>query len=106
MVTFIIVNLNFAAIVVLSLLSLFGQVREATNIHQTCERMLYPWTNKSLNIQNAQCNCVMTISPEERESRLRKMRKDGKDTLLEHYSALFVQFMDEADALFSRGDHA
>ena len=43
---------------------------------------------------------------EERESRLRKMRKDGKDTLLEHYSALFVQFMDEADALFSRGDHA
>ena len=48
----------------------------------------------------------MTISPEERESRLRKMRKDGKDSLLEHYSALFVQFMDEADALFSRGDHA
>jgi len=26
----------------------------------------------------------MTISPEERESRLRKMRKDGKDFLLEH----------------------
>ena len=48
----------------------------------------------------------MTISPEERESRLRKMRKDGKDFLLEHYSALFVQFMDEADALFPRGDHA
>ena len=58
------------------------------------------------NIQNAQCDCVMTISPEERESRLRKMRKDGKDSLLEHYSALFVQFVDEADALFSRGDHA
>ena len=35
-----------------------------------------------------------------------KMRKDGKDSLLEHYSALFVQFVDEADALFSRGDHA
>jgi hypothetical protein len=34
------------------------------------------------------------------------MRKDGKDTFLELYSALFVQFMDEADALFSRGDHA
>jgi hypothetical protein len=48
----------------------------------------------------------MTISPEERESRLRKMRKDGKDTFLELYSALFVQFMDEADALFSRGDRA
>jgi hypothetical protein len=30
-----------------------------------------------------------------------KMRKDGKDSLLEHYSALFVQFVDEADALFS-----
>lgn len=45
----------------------------------------------------------MTISPEERESRLRKMRKD---TFLELYSALFVQFMDEADALFSRGDRA
>ena len=58
------------------------------------------------NIQNAQCDCVMTIRPEERESRLRKMRKDGKDTLLELYSALFVQFMDEADALFSRGNHA
>lgn len=25
---------------------------------------------------------------------------------LEHYSAVFVQFTDEADALFSRGDHA
>ena len=58
------------------------------------------------NIQNAQCDCVMTIRPEERESRLRKMRKDGKDTLLELYSALFVQFMDEADAFFSRGNHA
>jgi hypothetical protein len=57
------------------------------------------------NIQNAQCDCVTTIRPEERESRLRKMRKDGKDTLLELYFALFVQFMDEADALFSRGDH-
>jgi hypothetical protein len=61
---------------------------------------------RDVNIQNAQCDCVMTISPEERESRLRKMRKDGKDTLLEHYSILLVQFMDEADALFSRGDHA
>ena len=29
-----------------------------------------------------------------------------KISLLEHYSAPFVQFMDEADALFSRGDHA
>ena len=58
------------------------------------------------NIQNAKCDCVMTISPEERESRLRKMRKDGKDTLWELYSAVFVQFMDEADALFSWGDHA
>jgi hypothetical protein len=58
------------------------------------------------NIQNAMCDCVMTISPEERESRLRKMRKDGKDTLLELYSAVFVQFMDEADALLSWGDHA
>ena len=48
----------------------------------------------------------MIISPEERESRLRKIRKDGKVSLLEHYSAPFVQFMDEADALFSRGDHA
>jgi hypothetical protein len=48
----------------------------------------------------------MTINPEEREIRLRNMWKDGKDLLLEHYSALFVQFMDEADALFSRGDHA
>ena len=32
--------------------------------------------------------------------------KEGKNSLLEHYSALFVQFIDEADALFSRGDHA
>jgi hypothetical protein len=48
----------------------------------------------------------MTISPEERENRLRKMMKDGRDLLLEHYSDLFVQFMDEADVLFSRGDHA
>ena len=32
--------------------------------------------------------------------------KVGKDSLLGHYSALFVQFIDEADALFSRGDHA
>jgi|GEM_PF-6788049 len=40
MVTFIIVSLNFAAIVVLLLLSLFGQVLEATNIHQTSERIL------------------------------------------------------------------
>ena len=48
----------------------------------------------------------MTISPEERESRLRKLMKEGKDSLLEHYSALFVQFIDEADALFSRGVHA
>jgi hypothetical protein len=62
-------------------------------------------TNKRLNIQNAQCNFVMTIGPEERESRLRKMRKKNKDSLLEHYSVLFVQFMDEADALYSRGDH-
>jgi hypothetical protein len=50
-------------------------------------------------------NYIM-ISPEERESRLRKMMKEGKNSLLEHYSALFVQFIDEADALFSRGDHA
>jgi hypothetical protein len=48
----------------------------------------------------------MTISPEERENRLHKTMKDGRDSLLEHYSALFVQFMDEADALFSRGDNA
>lgn len=46
------------------------------------------------------------ISLEERESRLHKMMKEGKNSLLEHYSALFVQFIDEADALFSRGDYA
>ena len=46
------------------------------------------------------------ISLEERESSLRKMMKESKNSLLEHYSALFIQFIDEADTLFSRGDHA
>ncbi len=46
------------------------------------------------------------VNPEGRESRLRKMMKEGKNSLLEYYSALFVQFIDEADALFSMGDHA
>lgn len=39
----------------------------------------------------------MTVGQEVRERRLHKMRKEGKDSLLEYFSQQFNQAMDEAE---------